>query len=65
MADATNDTNTITPTYQANKSITKQPGLTVRTTHVRGDYDTLEQFIERAKVGLPPPVDTGWSEGAM
>ena len=48
--------------YQPSKSISKQLGLSVTTHHVRGGYDTLEEYVKRVNVGLPPPLDTGWTE---
>ncbi|MBQ9693938.1 MAG: hypothetical protein IJV69_04200 [Kiritimatiellae bacterium] len=52
---------TLSPTYQPNTTIAKQPGLTVRTSYVRGAWTQLKEYAERAKVGLPPPVDTSWT----
>ena len=51
----------LSPTYQPNTTIAKQPGLTVRTSYVRGGWKDLKEYAESAKVGLPPPVRTAWT----
>ena len=57
----TTTNSTLSPTCQPNTTIAKQPGLTVRTSYVRGDWEKLKEYAEGAKVGLPPPVDTAWT----
>ena len=57
----TTTNSTLSPTCQPNTTIAKQPGLTVRTSYVRGGWTQLKAYAESVKVGLPPPVDTAWT----
>lgn len=51
------DTKTVSK--QPGSSITKQLGLTITTTRLRGDYAELEAYANTVNVGLPPPAKTG------
>jgi hypothetical protein len=50
---------------QPQTSISKQPGLTVYTQHMRGDYGTLKDYIEKTKVGLPVQASDSRFKGSF